>query len=386
MVKKIGLQNIDYSKVVDHGTNPSFYRQLSPKIIQYIENNESVSFQEIIKYVGGGERRIIRLLDQMVQKKMLIYQSSRFHLSKQKGKCPYAISDIRCPACDSKIVYIDGKMKALLEFMNNVVRARPKSTFIFDQRPVNPETIVRRVAYAIWRGDLQNKKIVLLGDDDLTSIAIAKTGMAKEIVVFDIDTRITDLIKSISEKYNFKIQTVKYDLLRDIPNRYTNYFDTFITDPTPTVKPLSLFTIRGLEMLQKQPGKAGYISLYPSHMELDIDFQKNLSEMNLLITDQIPFFNQYEIVYHTLTPADIELMKKYGAYKKSISFYEYLMRIETTDTSRLIDLRLSSADLMGKATLKALKDPMSDPVLSQKNVPISIKKAVDNLKRNSRII
>ena len=80
MVKKIGLQNIDYSKVVDHGTNPSFYRQLSPKIIQYIENNESVSFQEIIKYVGGGERRIIRLLDQMVQKKMLIYQSSRFHL------------------------------------------------------------------------------------------------------------------------------------------------------------------------------------------------------------------------------------------------------------------------------------------------------------------
>lgn len=378
---RIHIQNIDFSKIVDHGKDPSFYKKIALKILDYIESNNSTSLQEILAYVGGGERRVVRLLDQMVNLGILEFKSSKFYIPHIKDSYPFTISDARCSQCDSKVVNINGKIKTLLNFINRVQQDRPKPTFIFDQRPVNTETVVRRVAYTIWRNDLQNKKIAVIGDDDLLSIALAYTRMAREIVVFDIDERILSLIHDISMSYNLSIQVVKQDLVKDIPSSYLRYFDTFITDPTPNIKPLTLFTIKGLEMLAKEPAKAGYISLYPSHADLIVDFQKILSKMNILITDIIPFFNQYEIIGHTLSESDLKLLKKYDPHKKSISFYEYLMRVETTTQSKTLSVKFSPDDLIGKATKQILEDPMKDPVLSQTSKPEFIDSYARNLKK-----
>ncbi len=380
MTKKHNLQNINFSKIVDQNINHDFYKKISEKIIQYIENNKSASFSELIAYVGGGERRVVRLLDQMVNLGILKYTNYKFTLPYNKNP-GIKISDIRCNLCDSKVVNIEGKMKPLLNFMVKVLQQRPESTFIFDQRPVNLKTTVRRVAYAIWRGDIQNKRVAVIGDDDLTSIALARAYMAEEIVVFDIDDRILSLINKISKLHKLNIKTVKQDLLNKVPSIYSNHFDTFITDPTPTVKPLSLFTIRGLQMLIKKQGKVGYISLYPSHMDMNVDFQKILSKMNILITDLIPFFNQYEIINHTLSKNDKILIKKYGGSRKTISFYEYLMRIETTALTKPLKLKFSPIDLLGKATKQVLKKPIKDPVLRHNNKPSFITNYALNVKK-----
>lgn len=380
MIKKNSPQNIDFLKIVDQGVNPDFYKKISEKIIQYIENNYTASFSELVTYVGGGERRVVRLLDQMINLGILKYTNYKFTLPYSK-KSGIKISDIRCNRCDSKVINIEGKIKPLLNFMVKVLQQRPESTFIFDQRPVNAETTVRRVAYAIWRGDVQNKKVAVIGDDDLTSIALAQTHITEEIVVFDIDDRILKVINKISKLYKLDIKTVKQDLLNNIPSSYLNHFDTFITDPTPTIKPLTLFTIRGLQMLIKKQGKVGYISLYPSHMDMNVDFQKTLSKMNFLITDLIPFFNQYEIINYTLSKNDKILIKKYGGFQKTISFYEYLMRIETTDLTKPLTMKFSPADLLGKATKQVLKEPIKDPVLSRKNKASFITDYAQNLKK-----
>lgn len=381
MIKKNSIQNIDFSKIVDDSKAPPFYKKIALKILDYIEGNNSASLQEILEYLGGGERRVVRLLDQMVSLGILEFKSSKFYIPHAKDSYQFTISDVRCNQCDSKMININGKIKILLNFMNKVQQDRPKPTFIFDQRPVNTETVVRRVAYAIWRGDLQNKKIAVIGDDDLTSVALAQIGMASEVVVFDIDERILNLINKISKSYNLNIKTIRRDFLKDTSSSYLNYFDTFITDPTPTVKPLSLFTVRGLQLLIKGSGRVGYISLYPSHMELNVDFQKVLSRMNILITDIIPFFNQYEIIEHTLSTTDLQLLKKYDPNRKSISFYEYLMRVETTNKSKIMPLKFSPDDLIGKATKQILEDPMKDPALSQTSKPEFINSYARNLKK-----
>lgn len=377
----IDIQNIDFSKIVDSSKDPSFYKKIALKILDYIEGNNSASLQEILAYVGGGERRVVRLLDQMIASGILEFRFSKFISANIENTYTFKISDMRCYGCDSKVVTINKKLKPLLNFMNRIIKKRPKPTFIFDQRPVTTETVVRRVAYTIWRNDLQNKKIAVIGDDDLSSIALAYTRMAKEIVVFDIDERILSLINDISMFYNLNIQVVKQDLVKEIPLSYSRHFDTFITDPTPTIKPLTLFTVKGLEMLAKEPGKAGYISLYPSHADLIVDFQKILSRMNILITDIIPFFNQYEIIKYTLSESDLQLLKKYDPHKKSISFYEYLMRVETTSKSKTMPLKFSPDDLIGKATKQILEDPMKDPVLSQTSKPEFIDSYARNLKK-----
>jgi S-adenosylmethionine decarboxylase len=167
----------------------------------------------------------------------------------------------------------------------------------------------------------------------------------------------------------------------DIPEAYLNHFDTFITDPTPTTKPLLLFTTRGLEMLEKAPGKTGYISLYPSHMASNTEFQSELSKMNILITDLIPFFNQYEVINQTLAEKDVELLKKYDGWGKTISFYEYFMRIQTERGVNVPHLNLSAADIMGKATKGILEKPSNDPVLAKSDTPDFIKEYAGTLEK-----
>ena len=376
------VRNIDYTKILDRGINICFYQSLTQKILDYIDHNDSASLDEILAYVGGGERRIVRLLNQMVNIKIIHFNKNRFFHTRFKKKCKIKISDVSCDRCESGIIDIEKRLKPLQIFMTKIVKSRPESTFIFDQRPVNVRTIVKRVGYLIGRNDLQNKKIAVIGDDDLTSIALAETRMAKEIVVFEIDERILNLINNISETYKFNIKVVKQDLLKTTPLKYLNYFDVFITDPTPTTKALSLFTTKGLEMLKDQQGKVGYISLYPSHTDMTISFQTVLSRMDLLITDLIPFFNQYEIINHTLSRLDSILLKKYDSENKSISFYEYLMRVETTEKSKPLSLNFAPSDILGKATRLSLNNSMNDPVLSKKTKPKFIDDYAQNLKQS----
>lgn len=388
MNKKDYTSQIDFSKIMESGDNLSFYIGITNNIIDYIRNNKSATFQEITKYVGGSDRRVIRLLDQLVELKILRFYRRKFSLQKKLPHPSIKISDTRCESCDSKIVNIDGKLKPILNFMKDVLMKRPKPTFIFDQRPVNTDTIMRRVAYLILKGDVQDKKVAFIGDDDLTSVALAKTGVAKEVVVFDIDKRVLESIESTSKKHKLGIKVVKQDLLKNTHQKFQNYFDVFITDPTPTLKPLVLFTNRGIEMLKKGSGRVGYISLYPSHMEKTIDFQKMLGKMHLLITDLIPAFNQYDFLEFTYTPSDLRLLKKYAADETKISFCEHLMRIETTDASKPVKMEISPLDLVGRATKRILDDPSKDPVLGDKQEHKSIREVATTLqnliKQNER--
>lgn len=377
---------LDYSKVVELPKEISFYKDVTASIIKYLENDDTATFQEIIKYVdvGGSDRRTLRLLDQMVVAGLLIYERPYFKIyrSASKNQSHLRISNLRCKLCDSKLVNITGNKSTakLVSFMKKIIKDRPLPTFVFDQRPVTAETAVRRVAYAQWRGDIQDKRIVIIGDDDLNSVALAKAGVAKEIVVFDVDDRILNYINKISRANKLKIKTVNYNLLKEIPPRFLNYFDVFMTDPTPTPKPLSLFVNWGLKMLSKQKGKVGYISLYPSHMEKDEKFQKILSRMDVLITDLIPFFNQYDFVPFTYSDSDNALLKKYASKESKISFWEYLMRVETVAKTRALDIKLSPLDMFGRATKRVLKDSSKDPVLNKKNSSRVIENTARDLK------
>lgn len=376
------LDLIDFSRVVESGEPYVFYKEAADSIMDYLHNNNKSTFQEIVKYVGGSDRRILRLLDQMITLNLIKFKKPYF-LPNVVKKVNIPLSKVRCNICDSMIVNIEGskKMKNLLKFTKKTVSHRPIPTFIFDQRPVTPETVVRRVAYMILRGDVQGKKVAILGDDDLTSLALAKAEVADEIVVFDIDPRLLNYIKKISRQEGLKIKVVSQDLIKKFPEKYTNYFDTFLTDPTPTPKPIILFTSLGIKSLKKGGGSIGYVSLYPSHMEKELYFQKALSEMNVLVTDMIPYFGQYDFVKFTYSDDDLKLLKKYSSGEQKISFWEYFMRFETTKTTKPIEMKLTALDLLGRATKRVLKDPSKDPVLNDKKTPDFIKKSVKEIKK-----
>jgi len=360
------FEKLKMDKIIESEHEAGLYRQVYENLIDYLENNGKTTFQEVIKYVNGSDRRTLRMLDQLVNLEVLKFEYPFFTLVSSDVTKPHLTPDaVRCPRCDSKMLNIEeGKLKHITEIMEKIYKKRFTPTFVFDQRPVNYKTSVRRAGYMVLRGDIRDKRIAVLGDDDLTSIAIGLTALPKEIVVFDIDKRVIDYVDELSTKYNIKsIKAVCCDLAKGVSEEYRKHFDLFTTDPTPTSKPFTVFTNIGMELLKDEPGMIGYASIYPSCKLKDISIQKILTSMGLMITDLIPYWTQYEYIKHTYSESDLELEKKYAADQSKISFFEYLLRFETTEESKILDVDYQLKDIIGTATERVLANPSKDPTL-----------------------
>lgn len=359
------FKKLEMDKIIEGKHEAGLYKQVYENIIDYLKNNRKATFQEIIKYVNGSDRRTLRMLDQLVNLKVLKFKYPFFTLvSPDVTKTRLTPDAVRCPMCDSKMINLGGELKNLVKIMEKIYKKRFTPTFVFDQRPVNYKTSVRRAGYMILRGDIRNKRIAVLGDDDLTSIAIGLTRLPKEIVVFDIDKRVIDYINKLSTQYNIKnIKTECCDLTKGIPKKYLNHFDLFTTDPTPTDKPFTVFINTGIKLLKNKPGMVGYASIYPSCKLKNISIQKIITSMELMITDLVPYWTQYEYIKHTYNKNDLKLEKKYAANQSKISFFEYLLRFETTEKSKTLDVNYQLKDIIGTATERVLANPRKDPTL-----------------------
>jgi len=133
---------------------------------------------------------------------------------------------------------------------------RPSPRREFDQFIATVETMARRASLLNFMGDVRGKKILFLGDDDFTSVAIASLNSAKEITVLDIDEIILNGIKDASKKIDNHINTFKYDARKAPPSKFVNKFDVVFTDPPYTTAGISLFVSRAISFLDKRNSSA----------------------------------------------------------------------------------------------------------------------------------
>ena len=341
---------INYKNVVENDFEIDFYKETRMKILEYLRSNSKAKFHEIIKNVQGSDRRVMRLLNELVENGEIKLSGSDIYLARRDGdviKKP-SFSNIR-----NKLIAIS--------------KSRPIPTFLFDQRPVTLDTTLRRAIYLYERGDLYDKSIALVGDDDLTSLALGFTRLPREIVVFDIDKRLLAFIKKVAAEHNLPISTVYIDLSKKLPNKYRERFDVFLTDPTPNLAAFRLFISAGLCLLKKGKGFVGYVSFFPSHQPISLGFQRILDRSNLIITDIIPKFTDYQVIKQTYRDSDYIILNKFGIVNSdlSLSFYENLTRfITTSQTPRKIATIKNGKALFGRASKRALKSPNKDPAYS----------------------
>jgi len=290
------MKKINFNNVIEHKSELPFYKNLPFKIISFLKTNEKGSFSEIIKFAGGTSRKTLRLLNEMINNGLIKFKNGYFFLP-SKRKYEITRMEVICRNCNGKIVERTNRFyQRIKNLMEKIYPLRPPPTFIFDQRPVNLDTTIRRAFYLVWRGDVQSKKIAIIGDDDLTSLALGFLNLSKEIVVFEIDKRLVKFLKEQSTKYHLNIKVIEKNVFFGIPTKWRNRFDVFLTDPTPKLVPFTVFLNAGIKLLKREENKVGYLSIYPSHSAKLIDFQKILTKMNLIITDIIPYFTEYEII------------------------------------------------------------------------------------------
>jgi len=361
------MSKIDYERVVESPEELELYKALSRELLNYLERSGPSSLWELVRFVGGSDRRILRLLDQMVQAGLVNFANGYFALPSVKN-ITISSREVLCPTCQGKIIVLGDAMQRVSKTMAEIYRHRPKPTFVFDQRPVSLATTLRRVAYLIWRGDLYGRRVVVIGDDDLTGLAIALTSLASGVTVIDIDERLIAFMQQQAARFDIRIELVQADLTKGIPSGYHNKFDVFLTDPTPAPIPFTLFVNTGIKLLKKGPGYIGYVSAYSSGMKKSIELQTILTEMRLFITDIIPYFTEYEFIQETYSPTDQDLLIRYspsGCVEDKLSFFESLIRFETTDETRTLPVKCTLKDVFGTATKRVLSNLSKDPAFSE---------------------
>ncbi|MCS6936411.1 MAG: bis-aminopropyl spermidine synthase family protein [Candidatus Bipolaricaulota bacterium] len=178
-----------------------------------------------------------------------------------------------------------------------IAQQRPSAALEFEQGFLTEESVIRRVAWLDRCGDLAHREIVLLGDDDLLSVALALTERPAQIVVFEIDQRLVDFLNEHAQQRGWPLKAYLHDLRRPLPEKFFGSFDVFVTDPLETVDGFLLFVEQGLSLLKPGAGQAGYFGLTKieaSPEKWRLFEQKLLERHDLFISDVLRDFGFYE--------------------------------------------------------------------------------------------
>lgn len=183
------------------------------------------------------------------------------------------------------------------EKFSQIAQRRPPAAPEFEQGFLTEDSVMRRTAWLDRCGDLAQKEIVLLGDDDLLSIALALTGRPAQIVVFEIDQRLVDFLNDQARHHGWPLTAYQHDLRQPLPEEFLGRFDVFVTDPLETVAGFLLFVEQGLSSLKPGAGQAGYFGLTKieaSPEKWRLFEQRLLGQYDLFISDVVRDFGFYE--------------------------------------------------------------------------------------------
>ena len=182
----------------------------------------------------------------------------------------------------------------VLENLRKYSLKRPPASPELDQAHATPETALKRVQYMQRRGDLDGRRLLFLGDDDLTSVAAGFLGTPREIGVIDVDERLLELIGEASKTEGLGIECVHHDLRDPLPESMLGRFDVFFTDPPYTVNGVKLFLSRGLQALRPRKVSNIYVA-YADKPPLEmLELHRAITDMGMYISELTPGFNTYE--------------------------------------------------------------------------------------------
>lgn len=281
---------------------------LKPKILKGITFFSN--FWELVHHLQEPIPFVAQTLAELQEEGYIQSSQGNWFLT-EKGKkvlsglSPAVPFKMPCPHCSGTGLDMSKYQKVYEEF-RVIAQERPRAIMEYDQGYITPDGTIARVQMMDAFGDLEGKAILLLGDDDLVSIALMLTRKPERIVVLEIDDRLIDFIARSAGILGFSaLEVRKSDLREPLPDDLIGKFDVFETDPTESYWGFRMFLSRGAVSLRGLRC-AGYFGL--TRLESSLwkwkKMQQFLLRLGFVFTAILPDFHLYEHWdYHPSTRA-----------------------------------------------------------------------------------
>ena len=206
-----------------------------------------------------------------------------------------------CPCCGGLGTAVpEAAGAALTGLLERVAAGAPAARLELDQTHCTPDTKLRRVLRMHDAGALGGRRILLLGDDDLVSVALAAfAGLAgpaarpRRITVADCDRDLLGYLGGELGALGAEASLVEHDLRDPLPAALLGGFDVACTDPPYTVAGAELFLSRAVAALEPGPGRHVFFSFGARRPAETVRVQRLIADMGLAVRSLTPGFNSY---------------------------------------------------------------------------------------------
>ncbi|MBA0050619.1 GNAT family N-acetyltransferase [Streptomyces sp. AJS327] len=208
--------------------------------------------------------------------------------------------DATCAECDGRELVIPPTLSEAVERLTKLMEAGPGADMSLDQSRCTPETKVRRVLALARAGVLPGGSLLLVGDDDMVSLAVAVvsdllgTPLVQRLTVVDISEEILGYIREVTADLAVSVETVQHDLREPLPERLRGQHDAAMTDPPYTAEGARLFLSRVVEGLRPGPANSVFFSFGAKNPNEMLEVQQEILNLGLVVNGFIRNFNEYE--------------------------------------------------------------------------------------------
>ncbi|MFA6981875.1 MAG: bis-aminopropyl spermidine synthase family protein [Patescibacteria group bacterium] len=267
--------------------NPYLKQAEVDGILYLIKNTPNLSNNDLVRYTGLP-KETLRQFKSSISNILTDSESDIVVLKEDIGEefIPYKWS---------LLSYSDEGLQKKLSDIRTKYDLEPKREY--DQFFADVKTTVSKVKILQDKGMVEDRDILLLGDDDLVSVALSLSGVHyNSITILDIDRAILDTITRICQDLEIgNVCTRVYDARQDLSEDLYGRFDIVMTDPPYTRAGIDLFLRRGVELLELGDDKYIFLCYGNSFRtpEKTLKVQEVIGSYNFLIEDKIDKFNRY---------------------------------------------------------------------------------------------
>jgi N4-bis(aminopropyl)spermidine synthase len=205
-----------------------------------------------------------------------------------------------CRCCDGSGIAVPGALDELSARLERAAAGAPAAKPELDQTHCTVSTKIRRLLVMHEAGALLGTRILLLGDDDLMSVAIAAFAAAlgrpagiRRLAVVDSDPDVLAWAGAQIAGTGVDTELIEHDLRRPLPAGLAGGFDVACTDPPYTVAGAELFLSRAVAGLAPEPGRHVFFSFGARRPEETLRAQQAIAAMGLAVRALWPGFNSY---------------------------------------------------------------------------------------------